>query len=284
MLDAISAETLKLRRHRATWFLVWIFPIGALVIPLLVILAQLAQNSPAAPGPPALDMWLENAADFWDLPRSGLGRLLIAAYVAVVFAGEYGWNTWKLIVPHRARASLIAAKYAVVLGLLYLAFFLAALLTMGMGWLEDVATGDPIPDGITFSALAAAHWTGFVATLPATLLTVALAGLAAILTRSTSATVVVGVVVVTIEQIFTAFGPGLSIYMPGPVQFLYQALPGYHLGNLVDWALDGAARVVPFPSGANVAWDWTGSLAVVGAWTAGLVALAFWRFQRQDIN
>ena len=56
MLSVISAEALKLRGHRATWFLVWIFPIGALIIPLLMILSQLIQNSPPAPAAPtALD-------------------------------------------------------------------------------------------------------------------------------------------------------------------------------------------------------------------------------------
>ena len=38
----------------------------------------------------------------WDVPDNAVGRYLICAFVAVVFAGEYGWNTWKLIVPHRA--------------------------------------------------------------------------------------------------------------------------------------------------------------------------------------
>jgi ABC-2 type transport system permease protein len=74
--------------------------------------------------------WLDNAADFWDAPSSGLVRMLVGAFIAVVFAGEYGWNTWKLIVPHRSRTTLIAAKYVVSLGLLYAAFVAAA----SSGW------------------------------------------------------------------------------------------------------------------------------------------------------
>lgn len=284
MLSAISAEALKLRRHRATWLLVWIFPIGAFVFPLLGILVQLAQNAPPAPAAPELSAWLENAAGFWDMPRSGLGRFLIAAYVAIVFAGEYGWNTWKLIVPHRSRAALIASKYAVSLGLLYAAFLAAALLTMALGWLEDVATGDPIPGGITAGGLLLAHWNGFVSTLPAILFTTAIAAFAAILTRSTAAALVIGIVVITLEQAFTAFAPMLSLYLPGPVETLYHLLPGYHLSNFVSWMIEGEGRVVPFPTGATIAYGWTVSLAIVSAWTAALVALTFWRFQRQDIN
>lgn len=284
MLEAMSAEALKLRRHRATWLLVWIFPIGALLIPLLMIMSQLIQNTTPAPAAPLVQAWIENATNFWGLPRGGLGRILVTAYVAIVFAGEYGWNTWKLIVPHRSRASLIGAKFAVALLLLYVAFTVAALLVTGLGWLEDVATGDPVPAGITFGALMLAHLQGLAATLPAILFTMAVAALAAILTRSTAAALVIGIVVLTVEQLFTNFGPALSLYLPGPVEALYNALPGYHLGNLAGWMLEGQGRVVPFPTGTTVAWSLEGSLAVVGAWIALLAGLTFWRFGRQDIN
>ena len=44
MLDAISAETLKFRRHRATWGLVWIWPIGLTIIWLIAIVVDLANG------------------------------------------------------------------------------------------------------------------------------------------------------------------------------------------------------------------------------------------------
>lgn len=284
MLSAIAAEGLKLRRHRATWLLVWIFPIGAVVLPLIAILAQITQASPPAAGPPELDAWVENAASFWGGPSNSLVRFLTCAFVAVVFAGEYGWNTWKLIVPHRARATLIAAKYVVSLALLYAAFVAAALITMGMGWLEDLLTGDPVPGGITIAALAEAHWHGFLGGLPTVLFTVALASLAAILTRSTTAGLMIGIVVVTLEQLFRTFAPMLSLYLPGPVDLLYQMLPGYHLANLGSWTRDGSALAVPFPTGEVLAYGWAPSLAITAAWIGGLVVLTFWRFGRQDIN
>jgi len=280
----MSAEALKLRRHRATWMLVWIFPIGAIVLPLIAIIAQLAQGGGPAPGAPELGKWIENAAEFWNAPPNGLVRYLTCAFIAVVFAGEYGWNTWKLIVPHRSRATLIAAKYAVALGFLLAAFIAAALIVMGMTWLEDIATGDPIPQGITAGALAQAHWWGLVGGLPTILFTVALASLAAILTRSTTAALVVGIVIVTLEQLFRTFAPMLSLNLPGVVELLYRVLPGYHLANLGHWAGDGGALTVPFPSGEMISFGWEASLAIAAAWTAALVGLTFWRFGRQDIN
>jgi len=284
MLNAFSAEALKLRRHRATWFLVWIFPIGALILYSVAIIVQLSRGLPPSPVAPELESWLASAANFWGLPRSGFGRIIVTAYVGIVFAGEYAWNTWKLIVPHRSRPSLIAAKFAVSLLLLYAAFIAAALLVNLLGWLNDMARGNPLPEGITPGAIAMAHLQGLAASLPGVLLSAAIAALAAILTRTTAAAIVIGIIVITLEQLFTAFAPALSLYLPGAVEALFNALPGYHLGNLTGWILDGSGRVVPFPNGATIGWGWQGSLAVVGAWITGLTALSFWRFGRQDIN
>ena len=284
MLSAVSAEALKLRRHRATWMLVWIFPIGLFILQLLGILIELARGSPPAPGAPELSAWISNAASFWRAPPSGLVRYLICAFTAVVFAGEYGWNTWKLIIPHRSRFSLIAAKYVVVIGLLYAAFIAAALIMTGLNYLEDVVTGDPIPQGITLAGLAQAHVEGFLVSLPFVLVTVAMASLASILTRSTTAALVIGIVIITIEQLFTNFAPVLSMYLPGPVELLYQLLPGYHLANLASWLSDGSAEVTQFMSGETVAYGWAASLGVILAWIALLGGLTFNRFGRQDIN
>jgi ABC-2 type transport system permease protein len=50
MLDAISAEALKFRRHRATWGLVWIWPIGVVLLWLLSIAIDLAKGGPGGHG------------------------------------------------------------------------------------------------------------------------------------------------------------------------------------------------------------------------------------------
>lgn len=283
MLSAMSAESLKLRRHRSTWLLVWIFPIGVFIITAIALLAELATGKAPAPGAPELEMWISGTAEFWGASRSGLFRMLISAFVAVVFAGEYGWNTWKLIVPHRSRATLIAAKYAVVLALVSLAFVLAGLIFMAMTMLEDVVTGDPLPAGITAGALALAQLQGLVASLPPILVAIAFASLVSILTRSTTATIVISVIYITVEQLFFTFGPVLSMYLPGVVELLYQILPVYHVQNLVSWITEGDPQRVPFPSG-DLAYGWPVSLGIIGAWIGLMVGLTFFFFRRQDIN
>lgn len=281
MLDAISAEALKFRRHRATWGLVWIWPIGVTLLLTLAIIIQVAKGEVGRPETVA--GWIDDAVDFWQVAAEPMGRYLICAFVAVVFAGEYGWNTWKLIVPHRARGSLIAAKYVVALALLICGFALGAFLFHLLNWLKDLATGTPIPAGITAGALFRAHGLAFLAVLGPLLLSVAYTSLAAILTRSTIGALVIGLVITTLERLFRFFAPMLESIAPSLIGGLYRVLPGYHLANLGEWLTEGRVLMVPFPSGPFSTTPTT-SLAIVAVWTIALIALTFRLFRRQDIN
>ncbi|HEV2815680.1 MAG TPA: hypothetical protein VGW40_00445 [Allosphingosinicella sp.] len=283
MLDAIAAEAIKFVRHRATWGLVWIWPIGLCVIGLIAIAVGLLNPSVADSGQANAAGWIADAVAFWRVPGQGLGRYVIGAFVAVVFAGEYGWNTWKLIVPHRARSTLIAAKYIVALALLACGFALGAILFNLVGWAEDVLTGDAIPAGIALGALAKAHVLGALAAIAPLLLTTAYVSLAAILTRSTVAALMIGLAITTAEQLFRTFAPLLEPYAPALIGALYRALPGYHVANVGGWITTGELLQTPLAAGPYSA-PFALSLATVAFWVALLVGLTFWRFRRQDIN
>jgi ABC-2 type transport system permease protein len=281
MFDAISAEALKFRRHRATWGLVWIWPIGVTVLLSLAIIIQVAKGEVGRPETAA--SWISDSVGFWTVPGEALGRYLICAFVAVVFAGEYGWNTWKLIVPHRARSSLIAAKYVVALALLAIGFTLGAALFNLLSWLKDLATGTPVPEGITAGALLRAHGLAALAALGPLLFSAAYMSLAAILTRSMVAALVIGLVITTLERLFRFFAPMLESFAPGLIGGLYRGLPGYHLANLSEWLTGGRVLEVPFPSG-TFSMAPAASAAIVAAWTLALIVLTFRVFRRQDIN
>ena len=284
MLDALRAEAAKIGRHKATWGLVWIYPIVLTGIIGLIVVMTLVSGGDVVDEPPSLAEWLEDAAAFWGVPGEAVARMLIAAYVAVVFAGEYGWNTWKLIVPHRARAGLLAAKYALVLILFAIAFTVASILFTVGTWTDDVMSGDPIPAGITFAALAKAHGTAALAAIAPVLVTIGYASLAAIFTRSMVGALIVSIVMIAVESLIGGFAPMLAVYLPSAMWALAHALPGYHLANLANWIGDGEALSMPFPSGAVMALGWATSLAVVAAWVAALAGAAFALFKRQDIN
>jgi ABC-2 type transport system permease protein len=283
MLDALSAERLKLSRHKATWFLVWLYPILFLLLfSVSVVVALTHAGAPAKPMTVAA--WLQQTAMIWKLPSQTIGRYLIAAYVAVVFAGEYGWNTWKLIVPHRSRVSLIAAKFVTIFLLFLVALALTAAISLLFTWLEGSIRGHPIPAGVTAAAILEAQGRAALSGLAPFLFTLASISLAAVLTRSMVAALVIGVVLATIEQLFVKLGPLLSVYAPSLVWTLYHALPGYHLDNLESWITNGSAQPAPFPDGRVVALGWTTSLAVAAAWIVALAAGTFAAFKRQDIN
>ena len=282
MFSAISAEMLKLTRHKATWFLVWLYPIGLLAIFTLMISGNLVTDN--APSHPDLDRWLAETALVWGAPGNTLGRYLLAAFVAVVFAGEYGWNTWKLIVPHRGRSALIGAKYLVILLLFLAAFTLGAVISVLGSMLEDVLSGDTLPSGITLGALLEVHGQTALASLAPGLITVGYASLAAVLTRSTIAALVISIVAVTGEQLFFNFAPIFSLKAPGLVWLLYHILPGYHLANLASWIGTGASLAAPLPPNGTVSLSWGISTAAAAAWIGGLAAVTFASFRRQDIN
>jgi ABC-type transport system involved in multi-copper enzyme maturation permease subunit len=204
--------------------------------------------------------------------------------VAVVFAGEYGWNTWKLIVPHRRRPSLIAAKYALIIILFALSFTLTAALTTALNLADGALTGDPVPDGVTAAALWDMHSKAALAAISPLLVTIGYASVAAILTRSTIAALVISIVLTTVEQLIFNFGPPLTAQFPAIVWPLYHVLPGHHLANLTEAIRDGASLRQEFLDGRVVDMSWTTSLGILAAWIAALFGATFAAFGRQDIN
>jgi len=283
MLDAISAETLKFSRHRATWGLVWMWPLLVLAVGGIAIGVGIFQGGDNGRETGTAAGWLATNTGFWNVPGHAFGRYLIGAFVAVVFAGEYGWNTWKLIVPHRSRSTLIAAKYVAAVMLVTIGFAIAAFLFTAIGWVIDVVTGDPVPAGVTAGAILRSHGLGAAAAIAPVLITTAYVSLAAILTRSSVAALVIGLVVTTVDQVFRGLAPMLEPYAPLLVNLLYPVLPGYHTGNIASWLSTGQVVEVPFAAGP-FSTPVGVSIGVSAAWTIVLVALTFWSFRRQDIN
>ena len=282
MLRAFSAEALKIRHHKASWFLVWLYPIlitAVFAIAVILGLAGIDEQTDSQ----TLPQFIENTVIIWIVPSQTIGRYLIAAFVAVVFAGEYGWNTWKLIIPHRSRPELIAAKYAVVVTMFLAAFALTALISTLGTFAKYWSTGDVIPDGVTASLLLGTHGNYALAAVAPFLVTLGYASVAAILTRSTIAALVISIVALTIEELLFKLAPILSAKFPAVIAALYPVLPGYHLANIFEWIVGGAALQTKFPDGL-FAQSLATSTAVIAAWLAVLVGGTFVAFKRQDIN
>lgn len=278
MIGIAQAELLKMLRHRGIWGLVWIIPIGLVVLWLIATALHFSHAMPSR-GPKVpinAAQWIDGTAMTWKFASNSFGRYLVAGFAALVFAGEYGWSTWKLIVPHRSRGTLIAAKYAVVTGLELIAFLLAAVIGIVISLIDSVLVGEPIPNGVTLGGLVAAHATGFATALPPILLTIGYTATAAIFFRSTMAAVIVGIVAITMERLAATF----AMLIP---KWVLLVLPSVYLDNLQSWIAMGHGAPVMLADGP-IELGWLVSAVVLVAWTLGLVALTHTQFKRQDLT
>jgi ABC-2 type transport system permease protein len=281
MLDAIRAEALKLHRHRATWMMVWGYPIViALVVIGALIYGALAQGAPS-PAKPAAE-WIRESTILLNFTMSAPGRFLIAGFAALMFAGEYGWNTWKLIIPARARWQLIAAKWVVAFAFVVLALVAADCIGLLGEWLGSFQ-GDSIPAGVTLGGVLDAHLRLGAHALVPIVYTITLAGLFAILTQSILATVILSIAVVVLEGLLPLVAIFAYRYAPGLTSTVVETLPLYHMANLNAWA-KGAGLVLPFGPGTTLAMSWSASFGVLALWVVGAAVLTQLRFGRQDLN
>lgn len=282
MLDAILAEALKLRRHRATWLMVWIFPlvIGLGLAGTLVY--QLVAGTGPRPFAGGAAAWVADSTMLLRFPASSAGRALTLGFTALVFAGEYGWNTWKLVVPARVRWQLIVAKWAVVFGFVVAAMVAADLIGLAAKGLQ-LLRGYPVPAGVTLGDVAAAHVRAAGFALVPIAFTIALAALFAVLTRSLLAATVLSFGLLIAEGLL----PFVALYFypraPGLVTLLVEALPFYHLQNIAGWAR-GAGLSLLLGPGTVVAMPLATSLAAAAAWIVAAGAPTLARFVRQDLN
>ncbi len=283
MFDAIIAEGLKLRRHRATWLMVWIYPIAF----ALLVLAQFVRDATHMSGveAPAASaaIWIQQSTLIWGAPLSGGGRFLIAGFAALVFAGEYGWNTWKLIIPARSRWQLIAAKWTMASLLVFLGFAAADIVGLLGSMLRPLVGGAAIPANLTVAELFKAHAAAGGHAVVPILYTVAWAGLFAVLTTSVLATVILSIAMILLEQLVSAIGVLAYGYAPWLASSLLEVLPFYHVANLTAWAR-GQGLVIPLGAGATLAHEWAASMCAVTAWLLGMGAVTIIRFRRQDMN
>lgn len=283
MLDAVRAEALKFRRHRGTWLMVWIFPIVMALLASIQIGHDLfvgPRNPAAAPDARA---WLAQSTILWRMPLNSGGRFLIAGFAALVFASEYGWNTWKLIVPARARWQLMASKWVVSVGFVIMALAAATLIILAGDFARTLTGGSMIPAGVTAGALLHAQGQALLhATVPI-LYTVAWAGLFAVLTSSLLATVALSIAMILLESMLLPILLLASGYAPWLTGLLMKLLPFYHMANFIG-SSSGQAVALPLSNGEILAADWQVSLFAVFAWTGIAAAAAIARFRRQDIN
>ena len=287
LVDAIRAESFRLSKNRTTlfWSLVFV-PVISVAIGALANFVLKSSSTKLlvdgktpdqvrlmlAGGPLDLGQALADAAG--DL-ASPLVLLFVLIGAATVYAGDYRWETWRLISARNSRANLLLAKLAVVAGLA-----LAAMLFMLVGAVaENLIKAAVFDRELTFSLTGetAGRFLGLGALSWLRIVQFTMMGmLAAVVTRSLLAALLVPLVV-GVAQFFTS-----QMLLPMGI------MPDAWLAVLVNpgAAVDALQAVVPggaatpaLPAGlAFKAW------VSLGLWTVLPLAGALVWFSRQDLS
>jgi ABC-2 type transport system permease protein len=287
LVDAIRAEGFRLSKNRTALFWSLLFvPIIAVVIGGVTNFVlkgsetKLLGDTKAPPqvremlaaGPLDMGQALADAA-------GGLANPLVLLFVligaATIYAGDYRWETWRLISARNSRSNLLLGKLAVVAGLA-----LAAMLFMLVaGVIENLIKAAVFDRTLTFSMTGETigHFFGFAALSWLRIIQFTMMGmLAAVVTRSLLAALFVPLVV-GVAQFFTP-----QMLMPmGVMPDAWPAIlanPGA-AADALKTAIEGGAAAAALPAGLlPKAW------ASVGLWTLVPLAGALAWFRRQDLS
>lgn len=289
----LRAELRMLLGNRMlTGFTVWIFPVGIGAFLVIGILLSFVLEAPAlAMALTSSGDWTRDAAGIWravtSFPLNIFGSLLPLAFMAVAFAGEYAWGTYRNVLPRTHRVFVLAAKTAALVLVLSASFLLTSLLTpTGFAVLRSQT-------GLTYGpAWGAESLAGFVASYGQEMLLGVLglmvlagfAALASILTRSILGGLLGSFGLSVLEPMSFALLVLLSRVFDRPsLVELYRFSASYNLDNARAWLLEGHAFQSPLAQVTHAP-TLAGSLLLVGAWILILLGLSAWIFNRQDIS
>ncbi len=287
LVDAIRAEGFRLSKNRTAlfWSLAFVpiisVAIGALTNFVLKgsetkILGdeKMPPELKAALGRGTLDMGEALVTAAGNLANP-LVLLFVLIGAATIYAGDYRWETWRLISARNSRVNLLLAKLAVVAGLALtaMAFMLAA------GVIENLIKAAVFERSLTFSLTgeAAGRFLGFFGLSWLRIIQFAMMGmLAAVVTRSLLAALFVPMVV-GIAQFFT---PQMLLPMGVmPDAWLSMLVnPGASF-EAIQAAIASGERAAALPDGILIkAW------ISVGLWTLVPLAGALAWFRKQDLS
>lgn len=282
LADAIRAEIHRLSRNRTALFWSVLFvPIAAFVLTTLAgwlmrsnqaVLAQAGARLGVTPTP--LDLGERLVATTGDLAGGPL-LLFVLIGAATVFAGDYRWETWRLIRARNRRANLILAKVAATTLLILAAMVALLVAAMAAEPIRAALLGQGVTAALdgerlaTFLGLFGLGWLRIVQFMMISLL-------AAVLTRSLMAALFIPLVVGAAQMI----GPPLMMAMGvAPDSWAFHlALPSQAFDVLKGALIGGAGSAGVAAAPLLKGW---GSLI---AWTLVPLIAALALFERQDLS
>lgn len=283
LADAIRSESWRLLHNRTAvfWSVVFV-PLISLVLAIGGYLFLQSKMSEAGVGLPpeltldagTLDLGASLVEAAGSLANPGLlAFLLIGA--ATVFAGDYRWETWRLITARNSRANLVlgktgAVKLMALAGLiLFLIASLGADVAKGVIFERSFTYGFGADEARAFGLLALLSYVRVVQFLLLSLL-------AATVTRSLLAALFVPLVIGVAQAFLIKLSPLLGWQVGDwPTMLLF---PG-DAYEVLKAAVIGGMEAATLPAGA--VWRAAAGLAL---WSLVPFLAALWWFQRQDLS
>lgn len=283
LADAVRSESWRLLHNRTAvfWSVVFV-PLISLVLAIGGYLFLQSKMSDAGAGLPAelkldagaLDLGASLVEAAGSLANPGvLAFLLIGA--ATVFAGDYRWETWRLITARNSRPNLIMGKTGAVKLMALAGLILVLIASLG----ADVAKGVIFDRSFTFGFGAdEARAFGLLALLSYVRVVqfLLLSLLAATVTRSLLAALFVPLVIGVAQAFLVKLSPLLGWQVGDwPTMLLF---PG-DAYEVLKAAVIGGMEAASQPAGA--VWRASAGLAL---WSLVPFLAALWWFQRQDLS
>lgn len=264
--QAFNAEIFKLSRNR--WTLFWAFgfmPVFGLVSGLIEETAVRAYVGDVLPYANPI----RSAFDGLGTMQSSIFQIFAIVGAAILFAGEYRWETWRAILPRNDRTAIMFAKLA-----LFALAAAACILACGLGrWIvglyDAMLTGEAQSPANPVSGLLV----GFAAAFLQIMVTGALVMLVSVVSRSLMAAIVgplVMLVAVDLSAIRFRLETG-ELWLAALPNFAGRAMRELGLAQMGEPDAIGLHLAAP------------GAIAMM-AWTALLTIAAIVVFQRQDLS
>jgi ABC-2 type transport system permease protein len=269
LADAIAAERFRLSRDRVSLF--W----GFGFMPLIAMLFSMAGDlfvrivlRRGVPGETTVD--LANRAMGAVAGASGpITALFLLIGAAAIFAGDYRWETWRLITPRNSRINLLSAKLIVFGEAAAWSLLLTAITSVLAGLFASVV-GHATVVGPSVGPAFIGQYAGVVLVTWLEVAVIgALAALIGVATRSTLGAVIAGLVVVFVQSTLAA-----TIQAATWKSLLIPAYAGRVLKTFV--IAPAEARPDAGPAGL--------ALALLLAWFVVLAGAAVALFRRQDLT
>ncbi|PJF28787.1 MAG: hypothetical protein CUN52_11690 [Phototrophicales bacterium] len=290
MTALFRAEWLKIAGNRwAVTFLVWIFPLGALLLSAgAIVIALFARtNSPTELNDmhQFLTTWQGGFLSTWSFPNSDFGRFVLIIFTAIVFAGEYQHGTWKNLITRRQRWVIMLNKFFTLAVFVIIAFILMSIIAgVGAILLAQIVGHDMgVFDANTFGKFIRDIFVQMGLTIVNTIIAMGYTALAAMYAKNIIGTVFIGLLITLAEPTVLIFIALVYRILNINLFVLYLFTPSYNFANI--WSIEmGLGQLTPPAPQGFVPFSLSTSWLILIGWVICLCTLSIYHFNRQDIT